>query len=39
MTVEQLLRGERPNFPLVFPPYTQALPLQEAVEELMLFDV
>jgi len=39
MTVEQLLRGDRPTFPLVIPPYTEARPVEETIEEMMLFDL
>ncbi len=37
LTVEELLRGVKPNVPLVIPPYTEARPLEETVEEMMLF--
>ncbi len=38
MTVEELLAGQRPKFPLVIPPYTEARPVEEVVDELMLFE-
>lgn len=38
VTVEDLLAGTRPQFPLVIPPYTEARPVEETVEEMMLFE-
>jgi site-specific DNA-methyltransferase (adenine-specific) len=36
LTVEQLLNGEKPQVPLIIPPYTEARPVEEVVEQLDL---
>jgi hypothetical protein len=36
-TVEELLNGTKPSVPFVIPPYTEARPVDEVVEELTLF--
>lgn len=36
LTVEQLLGGEKPQVPLIIPPYTEARPVEEVVEQLDL---
>jgi len=37
MTVEDLLAGKRPQLPIIIPPYTDALPVAEIVEQGELF--
>lgn len=37
LTVEQLLNGTRPQLPVIIPPYTEARPVAEVVEQLDLF--
>ena len=39
ITVEDLLAGKRPQFPIVIPPYTEARPVAEVVEQMDLFDL
>ena len=37
VTIEELLSGSKPSVPLVIPPYTEALPVQEVMDEMTLF--